>query len=713
MIMDRPLVNDKHIRDKTLSHIRSSQEDSDIHLKFPDEITHLEEIREKLIDTLKTHADTVDRYNMEYMNSKRYLAEYRNEIDPKEIFQNELAMNQIERAGVLAVQMRERINRLLDSPYFARIDFLEDGDRETSVFYIGRYTYTDTDKTRILIFDWRTPVSSMFYDCEVGRAGYNAPVGRVEGELTRKRQFKISMGTMEYILESNINIQDDVLQRELSQTSDEKMKTIIATIQREQNRIIRNEHADTLIIQGVAGSGKTSIALHRIAYLLYRNKETLSADNVVILSPNKVFADYISNVLPELGEEPIYEMSFTDICDIQLAGIIRIQPDRDPLGVDDCAWAERVRFKSGIDFVYKMDQYLKQVAITCFEPVDIEFGRFKAAKEWVLTRYNAYQNYPVKRRLQEVAVDIYERFIVDNHWGDELPKQKVIYSKLVDMYKYKNTLALYKDFYLTIKAPEKFVMPDKRTLEWADAAPFLYFHAAFEGLKESQSIKHVVIDEMQDYTPAQYAVINKIFNCKKTILGDFGQSINPNHSNSLNDLKRVYVNAETVELNKSYRSSCEIISFARRIQKDVALEAIERHGDAPEIIYTKDYQDKLIKLIGKIEVFQNSCYGTLGIILKTNSKAEALYNVLSEVLPKDYEIQLLTPDSKKFSKGITVTSIQMSKGLEFDEVIILSADSTTYHTDYDRKLLYVACTRAMHKLTLIYTGELTLFIKED
>jgi DNA helicase-2/ATP-dependent DNA helicase PcrA len=707
--MEKPLLNDKPITEKSLARIENKTNEADAQGNFPEEITHLEEIKVKLNDALKSFNETVKRYDQEYMDSKRYLANFRHEIDPKEIFQNEMAMKQIESVGIHAVQRRDRIAKLVDSPYFARIDFHKEGDRDASIFYIGRFSFSDTSQMKILIFDWRTPISSMFYDCELGRAGYDAPLGKVHGELTRKRQFKISQGQMEYVLESAINIQDDVLQRELSRASDEKMKTIIATIQREQNRIIRNEQTETLIIQGVAGSGKTSIALHRIAYLLYRYKETLSAHNVAILSPNKVFADYISNVLPELGEEPIYEMSFADIAGIQLDGIIQFEPDRDPLETDDPAWAERVRFKSEIAFVAMMDQYLEYATLAYFKPIDYEFGRFKATKEWILTRYNAYRNYPVKRRLYQVAEDIHDRFHTENLRGEELPKQKAIYQKLAAMFKIQNTLALYQDFYRTMKIPEKFVMSGKKRMEWADVYPFMYFHAALEGLKKNQLIRHLVIDEMQDYTPVQYVVINKLFNCKKTILGDFGQSLNPNHLHSLDDFRSVYKNAEIVELNKSYRSTYEIITFAKRIQNVAVLEPAPRHGDTPEIIFCSDAQDELVKTRGKIKAFEVSGHATLGIILKTNNKANAVYQLLS----KDYDLQLLTPDSRQFTKGITVTSIQMSKGLEFDEVIILGANRETYYTDYDRKLLYIACTRAMHRLALLHTGELTGLIKEE
>ncbi len=676
---------------------------------YTDEMDHLEKIKVKLAAALHNYEETVERYDREYRDSKRYLAEYRNEIDPREIFQNEMAMKQIERAGIMTVHIRDRIAKLIDSPYFARIDFREEDEKDAAVFYIGRFSFSDKEKAEILIFDWRAPVSSIFYDYEPGPAEYDAPIGRVQGELTRKRQFKISRGQLEYALESAVSIRDDVLQKELSHTSDEKMKSIIATIQKEQNRIIRSDHAETLIIQGVAGSGKTSVALHRIAFLLYRYKETLSARNVVILSPNKVFADYISNVLPELGEEPIFELSFTDLAEIQLDGIIRFQPAEDPQGTGDPSWAERVRLKSGINFVKRVDEYLEHAADAYFEPADCTFGRFKISGEWIRERYDAYRNYPVMRRLREVAEDIYNRFATENIRNEKLPDLKEIFGKLADMYQIKDTLSLYKDFYRTLNIPDKLVLHEKEMLEWADVYPFLYFHAAFAGLKENKMIKHLVIDEMQDYTPIQYAVINQLFRCKKTILGDFGQSLNPNHLHTLNDLNRIYQNAEVVKLNKSYRSTFEIIQFAKRIQNVEELVPVERHGDIPEVIICRDSSEELEKIREKIEDFQNSGRATLGIILKTNEKAETLSRVLGDF----FEIQLLTPESRRFSNGITVTSVQMSKGLEFDEVIIPSADRETYHTDHDRKLLYIASTRAMHKLSFLHTGMLTGLIGEE
>ncbi|WP_235620009.1 HelD family protein [Clostridioides difficile] len=638
------------------------------------------------------------------MDAKMYMVKNRGEIDPHEMFQNEQGLKQIDNYGAFMVKVRDKINKIKDSPYFARIDFrLKDMDDE-SKYYIGRFAFDYEDE--LIILDWRSPIASMFYDYEIGKAGYDAPIGWVDGEITRKRQFKIKNGKLEYALESSINIQDDILQKELSHTSDEKMKSIISTIQKEQNQIIRNDKADTLIIQGVAGSGKTSIALHRIAFLLYRFKDKISANNVIILSPNKVFGDYISNVLPELGEEPLCELSFENIAEVQLDRVINFESEKDPLEINDAKWSERVRFKSTLDFVKLIDDYIKQMPNKIFIPKDYTFGSFTAKSDWIQSRFEAYNRYPVKKRLEKVAEDIHYKFESDNIMEEDLPKVKSILKSLNGMLTIKNTLTLYKDFFKQMNISNMFVMAEKKTLEWSDVYPFIYIHAAYEGIQEDKIIRHIVIDEMQDYTPIQYAVINLLFKCKKTILGDFGQLVNPNHTHTLDDMKQLYNDGELVMLNKSYRSTFEIINFAKKIQDISSLEPIERHGEEPALLKCNNEQDEINKIKIEIEEFKKSDNATLGIILKTDNDAKAVYDALRE----EYSVHLISSESSSFTKGVSITSIKMSKGLEFDEVIVPSVNNKTYYSDYDRSLLYIACTRAMHKLKLTYVGTLTQLI---
>lgn len=666
---------------------------------FPDETAYLEMIMGRLDEALKEANDSVERIDREYRDAKQYMADCRGEIDPHEMFQNELALKQIDRTGAFAVDVWSRLARLKDSPYFARIDFREKDRQKAAQYYIGRFAFHRENE--LLIFDWRAPVAGMFYDCEVGPAGYEAPSGRIEGELTRKRQFKIKNGVLEYALESSVHIGDDVLQRELSHTSDEKMKSIISTIQKEQNQIIRDENTNTMIIQGVAGSGKTSIALHRIAFLLYRFKDRLSAANIMILSPNRVFGDYISTVLPELGEEPVCEFGFKDIAQVQLEGIVSFDKNRDPLEFSDGEWEERVRFKSTLDFVRLLDQYLGEMPQTVFQPEDYVFGSFTAKADWIRMRFGACEGMPVKKRLERIAEDIHDRFDSDNYMGDRVPGVRTILKSLNSMLVIKNSLALYRNFYQWLGYPHMLVMPGKKALEWADVSPFLYLHSAFEGIRESRRISHLVIDEMQDYTPVQYAVINRLFPCPKTILGDYGQFINPFHRHTLKDLMQIYHDGRLVELTKSYRSTYEIITFAKKIQRAGKLEPMERHGEAPQITACRDEAEKLDRIRRRLKDFSESGYASCGIIVKTGQAAKELYKLLAG----EFRVQLISEESTRFMNGISVTSIRMSKGLEFDEVIVADAGDDVYHTEYDRSLLYIASTRAMHRLTMFYAGK--------
>ncbi len=424
-----------------------------------------------------------------------------------------------------------------------------------------------------------------------------------------------------------------------------------------------------------------------------------------------MFGDYISNVLPELGEERINQSSFAEIAGTQLDGIINFEADKDPLETNDAKWAERVRFKSTLAFLKLMDDYIERITASVFEPAAYTNGKYTVSAEWILRRYNAYRDDPVKQRLRKIAEDIHERFDANRISGNPVPRPPAILKNLNNMLKAKNTLSLYTDFYTEVNMTSVLSLPSKKTLEWSDVFPFLYLHTAFEGLREdtqisvrkSGGIKHLVIDEMQDYTPIQYAVIKRLFQCPMTILGDFGQRINPNHLHTLADIEQVYHNAALFELTKSYRSTYEIITFAKGIRNVNKLEAIERHGTPPAIIPCDDEQDEINRIKSMLDAFLKSRYASLAIILKTNTLAESFFNIFSN----DYKVHLISPKTARFINGISVTSVQMSKGLEFDEVIIPNTNKKNYNSEHDRNLLYIACTRAMHRLTLMYTEEVS------
>ena len=549
----------------------------------PEELAHLEKILHMVNEELEEAQRSVEQMDEEYREAQLYMAEHHGEGDAKEMFQNEMALHQIDSQGVSAVLYRDRLKKTKASPYFARIDFLPEGKKEALIYYIGLYAFRY--QRQLYVIDWRSPVASMFYDFELGHAFYDAPQGHAEGELNLKRQFKITNGEMEYAFDSSQNIQDDILQQELAHTSDEKMKSIISTIQKEQNQIIRNEKAHTLIIQGVAGSGKTSIALHRVAFLLYRYRNTIKAQNVTIISPNKVFGDYISSVLPELGEEPIFEASLEDLALVQIENGVDFVGDRDPLETDDPAWEERVKFKSTVEFVRLMDDFIERLPRLAFQPKNYEYKEWKVPADWIQARVDVYKRFPLMKRLEMVADDIHSRLENEFLREEQPPHRNKIFQGLRKMLTMKTTLSAYRAFFRQLgKERAKLYKPfQKGVLEWNDVFPYLYLQAAFTGLQQSRIIKHLVIDEMQDYSPIQYAVLNLLFQCPKTILGDFSQSINPYSPYTLEDLHQLYEGSQLMRLEKSYRSTWEIIHFAKQIVQQADFQAVERHGPAPDL----------------------------------------------------------------------------------------------------------------------------------
>lgn len=362
---------------------------------FQDEHQALAKIMTKLKKSHMAVNAKVDDYDDEYMDLKQYMVDYRNEMDTMEMFSNQRALTTIDKTGVMTVKQRTQLEKLIESPYFGRIDFVYDGESEedAETFYIGKFSFTDEDGT-ICIFDWRAAISSMYYDYELGEASYEALNGTVYGELIQKRQLKILNSELDYVLESSMNIHDSILQQELSRAADERMKTIIATIQKEQNAIVRNDLAHTLIIQGVAGSGKTSIALHRIAYLLYKYKESLSSERVMILSPNKVFADYISTVLPELGEEPIRESSLGEIAEKILPSkykfISLYEQTKLLIECPDSALAKRVAFKSSLPFFEQLSAFLNNLNTELLMPKDITIQEIDIDANYITERFASY-----------------------------------------------------------------------------------------------------------------------------------------------------------------------------------------------------------------------------------------------------------------------------------------------------------------------------------
>ena len=639
---------------------------------------------------------------------KRYIWENK-DIDPQEIRSARENILNINAVGKSVIARRERLGRMLDTPYFGRIDF--NGEQ----VYIGVHTFHDFEERKSFVHDWRAPISGMYYDYELGPAAYTSPAGEVAGEISLKRQYRIRGGKMEYMLESSVTVHDDVLQRELSANADERMRGIVATIQREQNRIIRDAEAPTLVIQGVAGSGKTSIALHRVAYLLYTHKDTLSSRDILIISPNKVFADYISNVLPELGEESVPETGMAELLSEVLGGKVRYQTFFEQvaelLEKPAPGFTDRIAYKSTVEFSASLDRFILHLENDRFRPVDVKMRHITIPHEYIGEQFRRFHRMAIRERFEPMAdmiageLDIRYGIVVTTAERNFLKRE--IRGMFADG---ANNPGLYREFFEWLGKPEMFKMRRGHTLEYSDLAPLAYLRIAIDGIKPRTEVKHLLIDEMQDYTPIQYRVIGRLFPCRKTLLGDSGQSVNPYGSSTAETIARVFTGGKVMKLYKSYRSTFEITEFAQRIRPTGELEPVARHGEKPAVLRFGSADEEIAGIARLIDDFRRSDYKSLGIICKTEPEAAELYerlgssgnDVNSGNDAGDHDIFLLTSGSRTFAHGVVVTSAHMSKGLEFDEVIIPHATAGNYRSEIDRSMLYVAATRAMHRLTLTH-----------
>ena len=648
--------------------------------------------------SVKDHVDTLAEYK-DYIWSNK-------DIDPHEIrSMRESILNHFA-LGESVINKRKRLTKILAIPYFGRIDFLEKKENSKVMpTYIGIHTFYDPESRATLIHDWRAPVSSMFYDHELGEAGYRSPSGEIKGVISLKRQYRIRGGKMEFMIESALTVHDDILQKELSSNADDKMKNIVATIQREQNQIIRNEDIRTLIIQGVAGSGKTSIALHRIAYLLYTFRDSISSKDILIISPNKVFSDYISNVLPELGEETVPETSMEQILSGVLEHKYKYQTYfglvNELLEKPSSSLIDRIAYKASFGFISELDKFILHIENTYFKAADVKLTKYiTIPAPFIEEQYLRFNRYPIRRRFDAMADYMLDMLKIQYTFTVTTTGRNLLKKEIRLMFAGNNDIQVYKDFFKWTNNPGMFKMRKGHTLEYSDLAPLAYLHLALEGNgNQPFRVKHLLIDEMQDYSPIQYKVIQKLFPCRKTVLGDAGQSVNPYGSSTAETIQKSLTASEIMKLCKSYRSTFEITDFAQKIHPNAELEPVARHGEKPQILQFGSAVEELSGIMGLISTYRKSGYKSLGIICKKEQQARKMADML-----KSYanDISFLSSQSSAFVQGIVITSAHMAKGLEFDEVIIPQTDERNYRSEIDKSMLYVAVTRAMHRLTLTF-----------
>ena len=627
-----------------------------------------------------------------------------------EDYDNQQALKMQVNANQENWKMRRRLKRMLDAPFFGSVEFVYDGEDEPEDFYIGIGNFARERGALPLIYDWRAPVSSLFYDYDKGEASYEAPGGRMDGEILSKWQYKIRGGKMIYEFESDVKIDDDILKQELGANSDTKLKNIVRTIQKEQNAIIRNTKDKILAIQGVAGSGKTSVALHRIAYLLYHDREHLNSSNILILSPGGVFADYISHILPELGEENIQEMSFDLFAYHELRrntgnqeNVIKMiaadcedkyhQIEREIAGVDD-ADQKRYEWKQSVEYVQAIEGFLIELEDRLVDFEDVEFkGIRKSAGEIMEFFYEKYTGTPLLDRMGAVM----EYFIdeVETLRGRSLNDEEleIICRKFMNMYVTRDICQIYNWFLEDYGFPALPDMPpERRVLEYEDVYPILYLKYSLTAAGQRKNIRHLVIDEMQDYTYLQYVLLAKMFSCNMTILGDKAQTIGGKQQDVLTFLPKIFgKKVKRIVMNKSYRNTSEIAEYAKTVGGSKDIQYVARHGKAVERQTIKTLEKTCKEISGKLKLGEEE-YETAAILTMTEKEAEHIYEIMHKL---GAEAHYINRDSAQFKKGLTVTTYYLAKGLEFDQVFVVGGDrNNKMYQGYQ----YICATRALHEL---------------
>ena len=665
--------------------------------------------------------DSIEAGQKEIEGMHEYYWENYTEMDQYgyENFDNQQALLHEINASNEKIELRRRFRKMMDSPFFGRVDFCYEGDDEPEIFYIGIANLAEENGGLPLIYDWRAPVSGLFYDFDKGPASYQAPLGEIHGDIAAKWQYKIRGGKMIYEFESDVKIDDEILKAELGSNGDVQLKNIIRTIQKEQNAIIRNTSDRIMVIQGAAGSGKTSIALHRIAYLLYHDRKNLKSSSVLVLSPNGVFSDYISHILPELGEENIREMSFDLFAYKRLKNVVSDCEDRYDLIERQIAGLcdeKLLKEKLSRDFLDRMEGYLVELEDSLMNFRDVEHrGVVKKEQEIIELFYFKFMDIPLLSRMDAVA----EYFIdeVETLKGFDLPDEEweAVKSRFYRMYETRDLYVLYNRFLRQEGFPSlPQVQYEKRKLRYEDVYPVLYLKYRLETQQEDSGVRHLIVDEMQDYSMIQYLIIQRLFKCRMTILGDREQTMDGEQQDVLTFLPKIFgKDIRRIVMNKSYRNTVEIASYANKLAGITEVELFERHGkpvvekEFPGLEEALESVVRELRLEKQAVIAENAdegvediiSYETAAVIARTADEARETYYILKEKLEAEgfdtkERLSLLHRDSTNFQKGLTVTTFYMAKGLEFDQVFsVFPGEDRSPIVERER---YIAATRALH-----------------
>jgi DNA helicase-2/ATP-dependent DNA helicase PcrA len=658
-----------------------------------------------------------------------------------------------------------KYEKMIDNPYFSRIDFTEEGYDDTEKIYIGLFNLMDEDTHEIKVYDWRAPISSVYYRSELGPVEYKAPLGTIKGTVSLKRQYKIANGNLEYFFDSNVNIVDEMLMEALSQNMSSKMKTIVETIQKQQDLIIRDLDNDLLVVQGVAGSGKSSVALHRIAFLLYQGLNLkLNANNVIVISPNTLFSKYISNVLPELGEDNIKEYTFENIFVKLFDNKLSMKTKSENFENIICSESEEKRkflrsydeFKGSKILLKIIDRFIKYFERKLIPFEDVYFDGEIIENRQLLKAFltSGKLNMPTAKKLKIIESRIMDKVhdkknsrrskiekAVNNSKEHEFEikaftrvlaaRETSAFINRIHRFTEFNSYDLYKKLFidkdLFKKLAKGLPLPDNideiinytnksiddpYNIPYSDGIAMMYLKVMAEGTDSVSSIKQVIVDEAQDYYPMHYYLLKNLFKeARFTVVGDVNQAVEKSTDISFyDDIVSIFnfEKSNKIFLNKSYRSSYEISKFSEKfLEEGIYTEYFKRNEEVPEVIFKNSEEVLENKLIEDIEKYKSQGYNSIAIICKNRKQSADLYFKLKGKI----DVKLVDYLGEQKLTGVIIVPVYLAKGLEFDAVMVYGVNNKNYNSKYDKRLLYVACTRALHRLSLYYTGKVSKFLK--
>ena len=665
------------------------------------EQAHLDSTLQCVDDLLKTNEEMLSAGDEFVEQMNRYIRENPN-LDASEIAST-LHDAQEKVANVFElIKTKELLERVYKKPYFAKVKFKADDGDDREDYYFGIKGIWK--EKNIYVIDWRTPVGSLYYDGAIGRCSYKAPTGIIEGELKQKRQFKIEDSKLEYFFDSTIKIDDDILQEALSKNTSNVMVNIVQTIQKEQNLVIRESGDSNVVVDGVAGSGKTSIGMHRIAYLLFAEKETLNNNNIMIISPNQLFTKYISSILPELGENNVRTTDLSTVFMLRL-----------PIGANIVNRNELVNDVLSGNFGRLLEAERKY-----------SFVHYEKLKEFLGEKNDPSKLTKIKLLNSYINVKDIKKYYYKPNDYNLYKSADVTASRLVGYFAYEKTLKQQENLIKQLKAQIiKSLVPESinelvtefyiknglsfndvnyKKIKSEDLSTFAFINMFTQGYSIDYGTRQIFIDELQDYDNTTMMLLKEIYpDAKFTMVGDYNQNLLFNQNNKQAIMEN-YEKAKLFKLENSYRSTINITNFSAKILGKTFNSTFVRNGEDPLVVKCDNMQDKVEKIKTKIEEYIKQGYKRIAIVCKNNKEC-----LLYEKYFKDF-VCVYDENKDIVDADKLIVSVLLSKGLEFDAVIIPDVSAENYNEEREKQVLYVACTRALHKLSLFYEGNKSNFL---